>query len=823
MTVHFSRRTEMYDYVNAAFKKVCQIHRNLPPGGVLVFLTGQREVEFLCRKLRQTFYLKKKGRNNGGGGAEEEVAAYHDVNGEEDAWASGADAGEADAGAAADEALLLSALEDERTGGADRDDFNDEDASSGDEDEEEVVILGGAGFSAAQIVEAEQKFNEQLQQQSSTIIGGDDNDSTTTTLPVHVLPLYAMLPPAEQARVFQKVPPNSRLIIVATNVAETSLTIPGIRYVVDAGRSKQRLLENAAGLARFEVRWVSKASAEQRAGRAGRTGPGHCYRLFSSAHFNDTFPEHTPPEIANISLEGVALSLKALGVDKVENFPFPTAPEAAALAAAERCLVSLGALDPGSGRLTQIGIAMAQYPISPRHSRMLLEALRAAEDSSSIEIIGVDGTTSTTLLQGNSNKKKEKKNKKTKKVTPEILLSYAVGLAAVLSVESPFINISTLGGDTSEESEKNGEDDETVMSVDEKKREAAQKEKSKKDRESARAAHARLRVPESDALSALCALCAFEASAEDEAFCRANHLLFKNLREAAALRKQLSRIVASQPSNSEQFAALLHDAPPSPPPPAALEALRRAIAAGWGDQVSRRVRSLEYVRGHANSATGKKGRAVRYRSCTILDEEVYLHPNSALHASAPDYVIYSEVVRTVKRPYMAGLTAVDPRWLATAAAPMCTFSAPLMEPPPFYNAAADAVLCWQDVTFGTLDWPLPRRAGPHPDATERCAVFAAALLDGSVLKGMAAMKSLLAVPASMAAKPEMRMHRRVTDLIAALLKRHEDVGVDSKKALAAAWKKDRNFLKMELKEWVQKGAAARLEAAWPGLLAECGV
>ena len=100
-----------------------------------------------------------------------------------------------------------------------------------------------------------------------------------------------MLPPAQQERVFQDPPPGSRLVVVATNVAETSLTIPGIRYVVDAGRSKQKLLDSRSGVTRFEVRWVSKASGEQRAGRAGRTGPGHCYRLYSSAMYNDTFPQ----------------------------------------------------------------------------------------------------------------------------------------------------------------------------------------------------------------------------------------------------------------------------------------------------------------------------------------------------------------------------------------------------------------------------------------------------------------------------------------------------------------------------------------------------
>lgn len=91
------------------------------------------------------------------------------------------------------------------------------------------------------------------------------------------------------------------------------------RYVVDAGRSKQKLLENNTGgaVARYAVDWISKAAAEQRAGRAGRTGPGHVYRLYSSAHFNDSFKQHTDPEIANTSLEGVVLLLKAMGVDKV--------------------------------------------------------------------------------------------------------------------------------------------------------------------------------------------------------------------------------------------------------------------------------------------------------------------------------------------------------------------------------------------------------------------------------------------------------------------------------------------------------------------------
>ncbi len=876
VTVHFSRKTELDDYVGAAHKKVCQIHRNLPPGGVLVFLTGQREVEYLCQKLRKTF-APKKGRkeqqeqqwnkNKSGkfsssgddrlagqkatqqreqedghqedddsdGGAV--VGCEGDVGG---SWSgAGEDAAEADAAAAVDEAFLLSALDDERSGAADRDDFDaagsDEDEASG--DEEEVVILGGEGFTAEQIAEAEERFDQQLRKnaasgQSLTSVAADAakqiknlkgsigvNGEDDEEGPVHVLPLYAMLPPAQQARVFQAAPPGARLIIVATNVAETSLTIPGIRYVVDAGRSKQRLLENASGLARFEVRWVSKASAEQRAGRAGRTGPGHCYRLFSSAHYHDTFPQHTPPEIVNTALEGVALSLKALGVDKVANFPFPTAPEPALLSAAEQCLIALGALDPVSGRLTTMGVAMAKYPISPRHSRMLLEALRGADDENT-----TSNTAEELLASSSSHKKKEKKAKgaaSVKKVTPEEVLRYAVGLAAVLSVESPFINLGSVGAEDDDkkgdEKRDNGGEAKSEQEKAQKAENDALKEVNKKTRESARLAHARLRVPESDALSALCALCAFEAAGESEAFCRTNHLLFKNLREAAALRKQLSRIVAAQRSSASSTIDTTSP-PPAPPPQPVLDALRRAIAAGWGDHVARRVRSLEHVQSHHynSSATKKNKRAVRYKSCTAsLEEDIFLHPNSALHSSFPDLVVYSEIVRTVKRPYMAGLTTVEPRWLATAAAPMCNFSSPLLDPPPFYNVSVDTVLCWQDVTFGSFDWPLPRHAAPHPELAERCAVFAAAFLEGKIARKFADLKQYMAAPASMAAKPEMRVHRRVADLISALEKKQ----VDSRSSLAAVWKKDSQFLKKELEAWMQKGAAGKLESVWNDVIA----
>ena len=172
MTVHFSKTTKD-DYVDAAFRKVKKIHEELPPGGILVFLTGKKEILYLKKLLK--IELKR------------------------------------------------------------------------------------------------------------ALIDSDDEAKTYSTQKVKVLPLYSQLSPEKQYQVFQPQPDGVRLIVVATNVAETSLTIPGIRYVVDCGRAKEKSYDKNLQISKFSVEWISQASAEQRAGRAGRTGPGHCYRLFSSA------------------------------------------------------------------------------------------------------------------------------------------------------------------------------------------------------------------------------------------------------------------------------------------------------------------------------------------------------------------------------------------------------------------------------------------------------------------------------------------------------------------------------------------------------------
>lgn len=141
-------------------------------------------------------------------------------------------------------------------------------------------------------------------------------------LTAHILPLYSLMAPDDQAKVFEKVPENHRLIVVATNIAETSLTIPHVSYIVDSGRQKTKNFHN--GVASFDIAWISKAAARQRAGRAGRTGPGHCYRVYSSSVYDRQFEEFDMPEILNRPLEDVVLTLKVLQIKKIEDFPLPT-------------------------------------------------------------------------------------------------------------------------------------------------------------------------------------------------------------------------------------------------------------------------------------------------------------------------------------------------------------------------------------------------------------------------------------------------------------------------------------------------------------------
>ncbi|HEY0051905.1 MAG TPA: ATP-dependent helicase HrpB, partial [Caulobacteraceae bacterium] len=187
---------------------------------------------------------------------------------------------------------------------------------------------------------------------------------------VDLAPLYGALEPADQDRAIAPAPPGRRKVVLATSIAETSLTIEGVRVVIDGGLARVPSYAPASGLTRLETVRVSRAAADQRRGRAGRTGPGVCYRLWDEAETRGLTP-FARPEIMEADLSGLALDLASWGAASAEGLAFLDAPPAGAFADARALLARLGALDE-RGAITAHGRSLARLPLPPRLAHMVL-------------------------------------------------------------------------------------------------------------------------------------------------------------------------------------------------------------------------------------------------------------------------------------------------------------------------------------------------------------------------------------------------------------------------------------------------------------------
>ncbi|KZT60313.1 P-loop containing nucleoside triphosphate hydrolase protein [Calocera cornea HHB12733] len=595
VTVHFSRRTAP-DYVAEAVRKVERIHTRLPGGGVLVFLTGQREIELVCKRLERRWGRKEMERRR-----RASLAAGDDAPVAVSARLGDVEAEEVDLGERGDEIAA------------------DEDGDLGED------------------VNSDDEYNVEDEE-------GDEKPSETDAfdVPMHILPLYSLLPGDKQMRVFQDPPADARLIVVATNVAETSLTIPAIRYVVDSGRAKERKYDISSGIQSYQVSWESKASAAQRAGRAGRTGPGHCYRLYSSAVFENHFEPFAQPEILRMPIEGVVLQMKSMNIDAVVNFPFPTPPDRMALRKAESLLVHLGALEPPSpgnkdnalsGRITELGKAMALFPVAPRFAKMLVAGKQHG------------------------------------------CLPYVIAIVAGLSVGDPFLREDVIGQKDDDGAREDEDMDDELANI--KNEDLRAKEERKRRRKAffdSQAAYAALGNGTSDIFRILAVVGAYEYEGGTASFCAKHFVRPKAMEEMRKLRAQITAIVRANFGDIvPPFAPRL-----DPPSEVQLKALRQLLTAGFVDHVAVR-KDVAYPA----SATGAKYascRGVAYRALGV-DEDVFVHPSSVLfHGLPPEYLLFLEVVRTSK-PYIKTLTVVNPAWLATLGRSLCTFSKPMQLPP----------------------------------------------------------------------------------------------------------------------------------------------
>ncbi|RMX65275.1 hypothetical protein DD238_005688 [Peronospora effusa] len=733
VTIHFNKRTELDNYVDEAYKKVVKIHKKLPEGGVLVFLTGQREILQLCRKLSRSYSVAAK---------DKKAAAL------KSSQAFRAQRRQRQAVSSKDHLLR------------EHDDIEEE------ADLEDAQVYGNE-------VDDEDAAYELKDEEESSDKEDDEDEDMEDDLAVaymHVLPLYSLLPNDEQMKVFDMPPENHRLIVVATNVAETSLTIPGIKYVVDAGRTKERVFDLANGISSFDVQWISKASADQRAGRAGRTGPGHCYRLYSSAVYDTEFQKFSSPEIMCQPIDDLVLQMKAMGIHNVLQFPFPTPPDHQAVKNALATLVNLGAVSPRDDEsITGLGRALVKFPVAARFAKMLLLA--------------------------------QKLN----------VVEYTIAIVAGLSGHSPFIHALDR-----REKEKGAEDEEVG---DGKKNELEEMEKEWQEAEEMRK-HAQWVDQESDVLSLLRAAGAYAYTGGSSQFCQDNHLHEKTMQNMLKLRQQLTRIVNKLYTEEEGFTAVVLK-PKMPPPDFETQSvLRQIVAAGFLDQVAKRVPAGTITEGT------KIERNCAYVAATgNVREPVYIHPHSSVFTpnptKLPEFVVYQHIMRTT-RAYMKMVTAIEPQWLAGIGknTPLCKYTPPLTEPAPFYDTALDEVQCYAKAQYGIHQWSLPAMRILYPDEVASDGLagkyrwFAKFLLDGQVITG------LLPFSAALKESSHTLIRKKFDKKIQLLVAKLQRNGVASRRALVAKWSTSngKHFLKMELQSWIKDTHQAAFNQTWDFLV-----
>jgi len=755
VTIHHSKVTELDDYEDAAFQKVCKIHRKLPQGGILVFLTGKHESIKMVNRLRRALSPKKKRASL--------KSTFSDT---DDVVAAPIDLTYANENAPRD-------LDDDEVDG---DLFNSDDENDDDfDDAENDIFVEYAGD-----------------------LKNEDGAPDNIPKDVLVLPLYSMLSAEEQAKIFAGTPDGCRLIVCATNLAETSITIPNMSYVVDTGRQKCKSYDAKTGVASFDISWISKAAANQRAGRAGRTGPGHCYRLYSSSMFSRQMDDFALPEVLTRPLEDVVLAMKSMKISRVAKFPFPTPPAESQVGSAVKLLANIGCLeldenDPDDdGAITPLGAAIATFPLGVRCGKMLLVAAHAG------------------------------------------VLDYAIAIVAALSENNPFVR-----GSDQKIHEDEGEDEAVELGsnagsdVDDA---AAEKEATKQKLARNKWAHRG-----GDVYAVMLAIGAYTFAGKGaggmsekvacKQFCQENGLNNVTMERIQKIRVHLSRLVKTRIASAKGVVAATGKIPHFLKPPNKVEEklLLQVIVSGLLDNVA--------MMAPLGSIPGSHPFSLRsaFLSCSSpIKEPLFMDRNSVLFSKdsrlLPQWVCYDHLVRKTYKDgtplaIMKNVTPVDATSLGMLAkgSRLLSLGGPVPSPRPIYDAQRDEVLCSVETRFGTFSWEIPSIKMPmyealripearnslHFDLDDSYRYFGRFLLEGKVFSDLENLGTLLNDnPSIITSKTPLG---KVGLLVSAL----SDAEVDSATKLREHWATvDKQFLFKALKGWVKPNCASRFKTLW---------
>ena len=649
-------------------------------------------------------------------------------------------------------------------------------------------------------------------------------DSNDDNIPkdVRILPLYSLLSAEDQAKVFAPVPQNHRLIIIATNIAETSITIPGISYVVDAGRQKCRNYNSGTGVASYDIMWISRASADQRAGRAGRTGPGHCYRLFSSSLYSRHMDDFALPEVLTRPLEDVVLAMKAMNVSNVASFPFPTrkfptslfkffclyaykaphslfpylAPITSQISAAVKLLANIGCVDTsnverdgGDGVITRLGKAVSKLPLGVRYSKMLLVASQAG------------------------------------------VLDYAIVIVAILSESSPFSNQVSTDLNGEDGGEEKDEDD-----LDEIDKQLVEERVKKKKRNRMQWFN-----EGGDVLAAMLAVGAHTYAGRGAGgaseklassnFCKENGLNYVIMCRIQKMRSHLAMIAKNRLGSAAGIASKTGGYSFKMSPPNKLEEmlLIQSITSGLLDHVA-----LLATPGSICGDYPVDLRSAYLGSSTSTNTPLFLDKGSFMYTRdyrrLPRWVCYDSIVRKTAKDgtplnVMRSITPIDPTWLGEISKEtrMLFLGAPLSSPPPIYHAEQDKVLCSVTTKYGARGWEIsPTKVDMYGalNSTDRkenhnflrddsFRWFARFLWEGKIIPEFAELKAF------MNDSPSLLTQKSPSAKVNILISELSSAGVDSASALRKHWSEtDDKFLFLQLKHWIRRECRSQAKKIW---------
>ncbi len=431
---------------------------------------------------------------------------------------------------------------------------------------------------------------------------------------VTALPMYAGLSPEQQLRAFKPTADGARKVIVSTNVCEASVTIDNIAFVVDCGFAKIRSFDARTGMGALLVTPISQASANQRAGRAGRVKPGKCYRLYTESGFYE-LPTQTVPEIQRSNLSSIILQLKALGIDDVLHFDFMSPPPAELLINALELLYAIGALDANCKLTKPVGASLAEFPVEPQLAKMLLTS---GQMGCSEEILSI---------------------------------------AAMLSIQSVFIT------------PKNYR-----KSADFEKMKFAVKEGDHLTLLNGKVLCCSQPLNPSCVLTQIvvCWWCcvalwfrvvfsSFLLNRKDANWCNDHYVNYRALKRAVDIRRQLRRYLV-------RFGIPL--ASTEDP-----KVIRRCIVTGYFANAAQLQPNGTY-------------RTVRGGGSGSGDIELLIHPSSVMHQTAPNWVVFHDMVETTKR-YMRDVIVIEPMWLPELAPHYYDYKAAQHKVPGAGGEAAD--------------------------------------------------------------------------------------------------------------------------------------